>query len=169
MPHQMAWVLVEPWRGILLLPGRIVDRSASRPTAVPSRSGPTQRRLGSAGVVNAGLQKGSATDLPFGDAGFDVAFFVAVLGEIPDPDACLDELHRHVEWVRDFHAALEPHSDGVYVNFTSDDTPGRIREAAYGLEKGKHLVALKDEYDPSNYFRFNTNVPRRELTDLRWH
>lgn len=53
-----------------------------------------QRRLGRAGVVNAGLHQGSATDLPFGDAEFDVAFLVAVLGGVPDPDACLDELHR---------------------------------------------------------------------------
>lgn len=52
-----------------------------------------QRRLDRAGVVNAGLQQGSATDLPFGDAEFDVAL-VAVLGEIPDPNARLEELDR---------------------------------------------------------------------------
>jgi FAD/FMN-containing dehydrogenase len=73
------------------------------------------------------------------------------------PDS--DEADRHVAWVRDFFTALEPESVGVYVNFTSDDDESRVREAAYGGEKWKRLVALKDEYDPDNFFRLNANVP----------
>lgn len=92
------------------------------------------------------------TAVPHRQALHDINIAAAWLPDDPEPE-------RHVEWVRDFHAALEPHSDGVYVNFTSDDTPDRIREAAYGPEKWKRLVALKDEYDPSDFFRFNANVP----------
>jgi hypothetical protein len=61
--------------------------------------------------------------------------------------------------VRTFFAALEPHSRGVYVNFTSDDPPDRVREGAYGAEKWRHLVAIKGKYDPTNFFRFNANIP----------
>lgn len=71
-----------------------------------------------------------------------------------DPD-----LERHIGWVRDFHIALEPHSLGVYVNFTSDDTPGRVRTGAYSGEQWDRLVAVKTKFDPANVFRHNANIP----------
>ncbi|HEX2064133.1 MAG TPA: FAD-binding oxidoreductase, partial [Acidimicrobiales bacterium] len=69
------------------------------------------------------------------------------------------EPERHVQWVRDFFRALEPHSRGVYVNFTSDDAGDRVRAKAYGPEKWNRLVALKQKYDPTNFFRLNANIP----------
>jgi FAD/FMN-containing dehydrogenase len=66
---------------------------------------------------------------------------------------------RHIEWVRSFFGALEPHSRGVYVNYINDDAAERVREAAYGPEKWRRLVALKGKYDPTNFFRFNANIP----------
>ena len=45
---------------------------------------------------------------------------------------------------------------GAYVNFLSAEGRDRVR-AAYG-EKYDRLVALKDEYDPTNLFRLNQNV-----------
>jgi hypothetical protein len=65
---------------------------------------------------------------------------------------------RHIEWVRTFFAALEPHSRGVYVNYINDDTRDRVRETAYGANKWPRLVALKGKYDPTNFFRFNANI-----------
>lgn len=55
---------------------------------------------------------------------------------------------------------LTPHSRGFYVNFTSDDSSQRVREAAYGPQKWRRLVALKNDYDPDNIFRFNANISR---------
>lgn len=69
------------------------------------------------------------------------------------------EPERHIAWVRDFHAALEPHSAGLYVNFASDEPGESVREAAYGAEKLKRLVELKGRYDPTNFFRHNSNIP----------
>lgn len=43
-----------------------------------------------------GCAAGDAGRLPFADLSFDVAFMVAVLGEVPDPAACLRELRRVV-------------------------------------------------------------------------
>ena len=37
-------------------------------------------------------------------------------------------------------------------------TPERVK-AAYSPENWKRLVALKDEYDARNLFRFNRNIP----------
>ena len=48
-----------------------------------------RRRLRRAGVQNAGYTRASAVGLPFRSAAFDATFLVAVLGEVPDPKACL--------------------------------------------------------------------------------
>jgi FAD/FMN-containing dehydrogenase len=69
------------------------------------------------------------------------------------------EPERHIEWARSFFAALQPHSRGVYVNYINDDASDRARQGAYGAEKWRRLVALKGKYDPTNFFRFNANIP----------
>jgi FAD/FMN-containing dehydrogenase len=60
-------------------------------------------------------------------------------------------------WVRDFWSALEPWHQGVYVNFLGNEGPERIREA-YGSDKYGRLRALKQKYDPENFFRLNQNI-----------
>jgi FAD/FMN-containing dehydrogenase len=63
---------------------------------------------------------------------------------------------RHVAWVRDFSAALAPHSAGQYVNFLNDEGPDDVR-AAYG-HRWQRLVVLKRRLDPTNLFRYNFNI-----------
>jgi FAD/FMN-containing dehydrogenase len=67
------------------------------------------------------------------------------------------EPERHLEWVRTFWSAMQPHATGVYVNFLSDEPQERVR-AAYGPKKYERLAALKDRYDPTNLFRINQNI-----------
>jgi Berberine and berberine like len=68
------------------------------------------------------------------------------------------EAERHVQWVHDCYAALEPHTRGrVYVNFLADEGQDRVR-AAYGPAKHDRLVALKRRYDPDNLLRGNQNI-----------
>ena len=88
-------------------------------------------------------------------AAHDINIVAAWHPNDPEPD-------RHVHWVRNFFEALAPYSQGVYVNFTSDDTSERFREKAYGAQKWARLVALKSKYDPANVFRFNANIPPGE-------
>jgi FAD/FMN-containing dehydrogenase len=84
------------------------------------------------------------------EAGFDIG----IAAGWPPDDRDAD---RHIAWVRQVWETLRPHSAGVYVNFLSDE--GRMGlDAAYGgrLER---LTALKDRYDPTNFFRLNANIP----------
>lgn len=69
-----------------------------------------------------------------------------------DPDAGAS----HREWAR---AAIDAASDAstgrAYVNFLGDTDAGR---SSYGDETYARLVALKNEYDPTNVFRLNQNI-----------
>jgi FAD/FMN-containing dehydrogenase len=87
------------------------------------------------------------------EVGFDVSF--AAAWPPGDPDG-----ERHTAWVRQGWEALRPHSEGVYVNFLSDEGAAGV-EAAYG-QRLKRLTALKDRYDPTNFFRLNANIPPSE-------
>jgi FAD/FMN-containing dehydrogenase len=64
----------------------------------------------------------------------------------------------HITWTRSLFQGMQPYSTGnVYVNFLMDEGQDRVR-AAYGPEKYERLVALKNTYDPSNFFHLNQNI-----------
>jgi hypothetical protein len=62
------------------------------------------------------------------------------------------------EWARSYWSALEPWHTSVYVNFMMEEGEDRVRQA-YGAEKYDRLKALKQKYDPENFFRLNQNIP----------
>jgi hypothetical protein len=68
----------------------------------------------------------------------------------PDPE-------RHRAWVRDGWERLGPYSDGQYATFLSDEGAAGVR-AAYG-DRLDRLTALKNRYDPDNFFSLNPNIP----------
>jgi FAD/FMN-containing dehydrogenase len=59
-------------------------------------------------------------------------------------------------WVRSFWDRMEPYCAGVYVNTMGEEGEARVR-AAYGPNY-ERLVALKNKYDPTNFFRMNQNI-----------
>ena len=60
----------------------------------------------------------------------------------------------NIAWTRGLSAAIEPFTSGaVYVNGAYEQSPF----AAYGANYSR-LVALKNEYDPTNFFRHNQNI-----------
>jgi FAD/FMN-containing dehydrogenase len=82
-------------------------------------------------------------------------FIVNILASSHQPEG----FDRHVEWAQRFFADLEPSlTGGAYINFLSAEGEQRVR-AAYGPEKFARLQALKDEWDPTNLFRLNQNIP----------
>jgi FAD/FMN-containing dehydrogenase len=77
--------------------------------------------------------------------------------------ACTDPAQAAacIQWARAFWEAMQPFSTGgVYVNYLGqevDEGAERVK-AAYGPVKYARLVALKNTYDPTNFFRLNQNI-----------
>src|SRR5438874_4693481 len=76
-----------------------------------------------------------------------------VISQWNDPAEAAD----HIKWTREFWTAVEPFSTGeVYVNHLDAEEATRIR-GAYSRNYDR-LVALKNQYDPTNLFRLNQNI-----------
>jgi SAM-dependent methyltransferase len=75
------------------------------------------RRASQRGIENIVPKQGDARDLPYEEASVDAAFLITVLGEIPDQDAALRELHRVIHpggrLVVGEIAPLDPHFVGA--------------------------------------------------------
>jgi hypothetical protein len=64
---------------------------------------------------------------------------------------------KHLSWVRQAWDLMRPFSTGgVYVNNLAEEGEEQVR-AAYGPHYAR-LVALKNKYDPRNFFRLNANI-----------
>jgi len=61
-------------------------------------------------------------------------------------------------WVDEFAKAVQPDDTGAYVGFLSDEGESRKR-AAYPGATWNRLTRIKAEYDPTNLFRLNQNIP----------
>ena len=123
-PHELAFLLTLPLRRWIQPPAALATRLELAPDARVLELGPgpgwfsvevarvlprgrlvlfdlqremlakARRRLARAGAANAAFAQGDGALLPFRDGAFDAAFGVAVLGEVPDPAACVGELRR---------------------------------------------------------------------------
>mgnify|MGYP003392134273 CR=1 FL=1 len=63
-----------------------------------------------------------------------------------------------VSWARELLDAMRPYtSDASYLNYVGDEGEDRIK-ASYGRSNYERLVALKQKYDPTNFFRLNQNI-----------
>jgi FAD binding domain/Berberine and berberine like len=92
-----------------------------------------------------------ASETAFGDR--SAAFVLNLLADwsTPEDDAA------NVGWIRDLFNALRPAmKPGVYVNFMSGDEQERVPEAYH--ERWERIVAVKNHYDPRNFFRLNQNI-----------
>ncbi len=100
---------------------------------------------GAAGRVGAG-------ETAFGDR--SAPFVLNLLADWAEPA----QDNEHIQWVRALFASLRPAmKPGVYVNFMSGDEKDRTTEA-YSA-RWQRLVAVKTQYDPTNFFRLNQNIP----------
>jgi ubiquinone/menaquinone biosynthesis C-methylase UbiE len=125
-PHELAFLLTNPLRGLLLSPRQLVRRLGPAPDARVLELGPgpgyfsptvaralprgrlvlvdvqpemlakARRRLARARASNVDFVQADGGALPFREARFDAAFLVAVLGETSDPFGCLCALHSCV-------------------------------------------------------------------------
>lgn len=69
------------------------------------------------------------------------------------------ESDTHIGWTRSLMERMAPFTvPGVSLNFTSDQNEAKARESFGSAGKNSRLVALKDRYDPTNFFRLNQNI-----------
>ena len=81
-----------------------------------------------------------------------------VTAEATWTDSAQNDLN--IQWARDLIAAMKPFSrGGLYLNFAGfgEEREAMLRDA-YGSNYGR-LAAIKTQYDPSNLFRMNLNIP----------
>ena len=84
----------------------------------------------------------------------DARHALVMIGMWSDPA----EDDKNIQWVRELSSAVEPFSSGgFYVNYEAAVSAEQVR-AAYGPGKYERLVALKNKYDPTNFFRLNQNI-----------
>ena len=123
--------------------GLIVEHAAGIPT--PLSAVPIFCQSGAVARVD-----DDATAYPHRQARHDINMLASWL-----PDDL--EAKRHRQWARDFYDALEPHAQGTYVNFLSDESDDAVA-GVYGIGKLERLRALKTEFDPTNIFHHNANI-----------
>jgi FAD/FMN-containing dehydrogenase len=101
--------------------------------------------------VGGAISRIPIADTPYAnrDALYD-CFPISIWDDSADDEA-------HIQWARDLWDAMRPFSTGgVYANNLGEEGADRIR-AAYG-ENYPRLVAVKNKYDPTNFFRLNQNI-----------
>ncbi len=84
----------------------------------------------------------------------DATWSMVIAGIDPDPS----KARSITTWAKDYWKAVHPFSKGgAYVNFMmADEGEDRVK-ATYG-DNYERLVAVKDRYDPNNFFRVNQNI-----------
>jgi hypothetical protein len=90
----------------------------------------------------------------------DTAFSGRSVGHVFNINGVTDDetgFDEEREWARGLWSALEPHHTSVYVNFLMEEGEERVRQA-FGAKKYERLRALKQRYDPDNFFRLNQNI-----------
>ena len=144
-PHGMHYY----WRSQRVpdLGDEVVDRLAGLVDTITS---PLSYVAGFAMSGAVGRVDADATAVGRRDTGFELSIVAGWPPPDPDPE-------RHVAWVRRGWDQLRPHSSGVYSHFISDEGAAGVQDA-YG-DRLKRLTALKDQYDPTNLFRMNANIP----------
>lgn len=83
----------------------------------------------------------------------DAKYAGVIVGVDPNPANAA----KITKWCKDYWNALHPYSSGgAYSNFMMDEGQDRVK-ASY-KQNYNRLVKIKQQYDPSNFFRVNQNV-----------
>jgi FAD/FMN-containing dehydrogenase len=88
----------------------------------------------------------------------DAEFFLQTAGQAPTPE--LITIVKNA--IHDYKDALRPYvRGGVYLNFMKGDEAAERARDGYLPESYNRLVALKQQYDPQNLFRFSYQLVGR--------
>lgn len=102
--------------------------------------------------INGAAHRVGNTDTAFSYR--DALFAAVMVGVDPDPK----NNQKITAWTKEYFDALHPYSSGgAYVNFMMDE--GQERVKASFRDNYDRLAAIKKQYDPTNFFRVNQNIP----------
>ncbi len=100
---------------------------------------------------------GAASRVAVSDTAFghrEAQYDIGILSQWADPA----ESEHQIAWTRKLADALQPFSSGAFLlNFLGEESDNVIK-AAFGPNY-ERLVAVKNQYDPGNFFRINQNIP----------
>jgi FAD binding domain-containing protein/berberine-like enzyme len=140
------------WKGSFLstLPDAAIEALLAQFAAAPSRhSQLVIEQLGGA------ISRTSPEETAFAHREAPYSLLILGIGETPD------EYEAAASWVRNAWNAIRRFCPpGVYVNYLggeADEGADRIK-AAYGPVTHQRLAAVKQQYDPGNFFRLNQNI-----------
>jgi hypothetical protein len=105
--------------------------------------------------VMIGHLHGAVTRVPSGDMAFPLRERGHEL-EVTSGWGTAGEEASAVQWAKALRAALQPFSDGMYVNGLSEPSDD-LMKAAYGPNYGR-LAEIKKKYDPTNVLGLNPNI-----------
>ncbi|MCI0351334.1 MAG: FAD-binding oxidoreductase, partial [Acidobacteriales bacterium] len=101
---------------------------------------------------NGAMSRVPADETAFGDRNWPYNFIITAMW------SNAAESEANIRWTRQSMEVMNPFlADSVYVNYLgADEGEERVR-AAYGA-RYERLRAVKDKYDPTNFFRMNQNI-----------
>jgi FAD/FMN-containing dehydrogenase len=127
-----------------------------------------------------GVLLGFASELAWQGTGIDIHHLGGAFGRVPEGATAFPNRSAHywlnvygfwrdpsederlTAFARRAYALMQPFSEhGEYVNFLGAELGHQDADAArhaYGPEKYRRLVAIKNRYDPQNVFRYNHNI-----------
>jgi FAD/FMN-containing dehydrogenase len=83
----------------------------------------------------------------------DATWSMVIAAIDPNPD----KAPALTRWAKEYWEAIDPYTlGGAYVNFMMEEGEDRIK-TSYG-KNYERLVAIKNKYDPDNFFRVNQNI-----------
>jgi FAD/FMN-containing dehydrogenase len=101
-------------------------------------------------------QGGATARVPDGETALGwrgAKWSIHYLGMWADPS----EDEKQIAWIRAIADALQPWAQkGTYLNYLSDEGGDRVKDS-FGHHYDR-MVALKNKYDPTNFFHLNQNI-----------
>jgi hypothetical protein len=158
----MLYTEVQAQGGALYPPGRLsywkssflTDLSDDAIETLIARFAATPSPFSIAAIEHLGgaISRVGKDETAFGDR--NARYSLIITSDWIDPA----ESEKNIRWARELWEAMKPfESESVYVNYLGTEGEDRVK-AAYGPAKYERLVALKNKYDPTNFFRLNQNI-----------
>jgi FAD/FMN-containing dehydrogenase len=139
------------WKSLYLtgLDSQVIDDLVSRLGKRPS-----DMTFASVWTFGGAVQRVAPDATAFGDRSMPYMLSIDAVWSKSGEDAA------NIAWTRELWSDMQRHSNGrLYLNFPGHGEDGGLVRTAFGSETYARLTAVKQKYDPTNFFRLNQNIP----------